>query len=76
MRPGRVWQNRFWERIIRDPKDLNNHLDYIHFNPVKHGLVDDPFEYTHSSLGNYFKKGSYSRDWRVLDPTEGKFYGE
>lgn len=38
-RPGRVWQNRFWDHVIRDENDLRRHLDYIHFNPVKHGIV-------------------------------------
>ncbi len=37
-----VWQNRFWEHLIRDDRDLQTHLDYIHYNPVKHGLVPSP----------------------------------
>ncbi|MCX6827195.1 MAG: hypothetical protein NTV06_08035 [candidate division Zixibacteria bacterium] len=47
---GKVWQNRFWDHIIRDNKDLNRHLDYIHYNPVKHGFVNNPFDYRDSSL--------------------------
>src|SRR5690606_30976615 len=39
VRNGRVWQNRFWDHVIRDQEDLNRHLDYIHYNPVKHGLA-------------------------------------
>jgi putative transposase len=60
---GRVWQYRFWDHIIRDQEDLRRHIDYIHFNPVKHGLVKDPFEYEHSSLRKYFQEGYYARDW-------------
>jgi putative transposase len=45
---GRIWQYRFWDHIIRDSPDLQRHIDYIHYNPVKHGLVTDPFEYEHS----------------------------
>jgi putative transposase len=60
---GRVWQYRFWDHVIRDQEDLRRHIDYIHFNPVKHGLVKDPFEYEHSSLRKYFEEGHYSRDW-------------
>ena len=62
---GRVWQNRFWDHIIRDQDDMNRHLDYIHFNPVKHGIVDDPFEYEYSSLNDFYRQGYYERNWRV-----------
>ena len=41
---GRIWQNRFWDHIIRDENDLNNHIDYIHFNPVKHGHTNSPWD--------------------------------
>jgi putative transposase len=37
---GRMWQNRFWDHIIGDQEDLNRHIDYVHFNPVKHGYVN------------------------------------
>ncbi len=76
VRSGCVWQNRFWEHVIRDQEDLNNHLDYIHFNPVNHETVDDPFDYSHSSLGSYLEKGLYIRNWRVLDSFEGSSFGE
>ena len=54
-----VWQSRFWEHWIRDEKDLARHLDYIHFNPVKHGLVDLPEQWPNSSLHTYIKMGIY-----------------
>ena len=73
--PGRVWQNRFWDHIMRDQNDLNSHLNYIHFNPVKHGLVTDPFEYNHSSFAKYVDEGFYLRGWGAVEKFEfeGKF---
>jgi len=60
---GRVWQNRFWDHIIRDQNDLNRHIDYVHFYPVKHRFVNSPFDWTHSSIHKYHAEGFYSRDW-------------
>ena len=74
---GRVWQYRYWDHIIRDQTDFNNHVDYIHYNPVKHGLTCDPFSYEYSSIHAYFKRGVYARDWGVNeDPTVPGDYGE
>jgi putative transposase len=66
-KPGRVWQNRFWDHIIRDENDMHRYIDYIHYNPVKHGLVNNPFNYAHSSLSEYAKTRSYTPDWGVKD---------
>ncbi|MEO1152066.1 MAG: transposase [Pseudomonadota bacterium] len=44
-----IWQRRFWEHSIRDHEDLDRHIDYIHWNPVKHGLVDDPDDWPYST---------------------------
>jgi len=60
---GRVWQSRFWDHAIRDENDMNRHIDYIHYNPVKHGLVKDPFKWQHSSLSDFYQRGLYSSDW-------------
>ncbi len=70
---GKVWQNGFWDHIIRDEPDLNNHLNYIHFNPVKHGLINRPFDYEQSSMRKY--KDNYAEDWGVIEAPEfeGKF---
>jgi len=74
---GRVWQYRFWNHIIRDGEDMNRHIDYIHYNSVKHGLVKSPFEYPHSSIHKYFSEGYYDKDWGIKDdPTRGENYGE
>ncbi|MFH2056579.1 MAG: transposase [bacterium] len=62
-RPGQVWQNRFWDHAIRDQEDFNRHVDYIHYNPVKHGDARDAFEYAYSSLSEFHRQGLYARDW-------------
>jgi putative transposase len=74
---GRVWQNRFWDHIIRDQDDLNRHIDYIHFNPVKHGYVSKPNDWQYSSFDEYHKNGVYPDDWGIVEPRhlEGD-YGE
>ena len=58
-----IWQRRFWEHLIRSQEDYNKHLDYIHYNPVKHGLVDFPLEWKQSSFHKYVKWGVYGIDW-------------
>ena len=60
---GRVWQNRFWDHVIRDDDDMNRHIDYIHYNPVKHGFVVSPFDWEQSSIRDYHKRGLYELDW-------------
>lgn len=50
---GAVWQHRFWDHIIRSEDDLRRHIDYIHFNPVKHRLVDDPSNWKLSSYRKF-----------------------
>ena len=66
-----VWQSRFWEHCIRDDDDLARHVDYIHFNPVKHGYVESPDAWPHSTWARWKKE--YGRpidtppeDWRPL----------
>jgi putative transposase len=59
----RFWQKRFYDHIIRDTTDLENHLHYIHYNPVKHGLVTRPEEWPHSSFLDWKKKGAYPDQW-------------
>jgi len=58
-----VWQRRFWEHVIRDEADLARHIDYIHFNPVKHGLVLSVADWPHSSFHRYVKRGDLPADW-------------
>jgi putative transposase len=58
-----IWQRRFWEHLVRDQQDFNNHVDYIHWNPVKHGHVERVCDWPHSSFHRYVKQGIYSNDW-------------
>jgi putative transposase len=58
-----VWQRRYWEHLIRDDQDWQQHVDYIHYNPVKHGLVCAPVEWKYSSFHTFVKQGLYSPDW-------------
>jgi putative transposase len=58
-----VWQRRFWEHLIRDEDELERLCDYIHYNPVKHGLVRGPRDWPYSSFHRFVKLGSYSADW-------------
>lgn len=59
-REAAVWQRRFWEHTIRDEEDLNRHLDYIHYNPVKHGLVKSAAEWPWSSFHRFVRMGYYA----------------
>jgi putative transposase len=74
---GRVWQRRFWDHIIRNEADLNRHIDYIHYNPVKHGLTKSPFDYQHTSIHDYHKEGYYQSDWGMtISPSVKGEFGE
>ncbi len=67
LRPGKagydLWQSRFWEHTIRDDDDLKRHVDYIHYNPVKHGLVARIADWPHSSFHRYVRQGDMPLDW-------------
>ena len=58
-----IWQARFFDHVIRDDDDLRAHLDYIHFNPVKHGLVKRVADWPHSTFHRLVKSGMYPADW-------------
>jgi len=58
-----IWQRRFMEHLIRDERDLESHVNYIHFNPVKHGYVKRPVDWPYSSLHRYIKQGWRQIDW-------------
>ena len=63
-----VWQRRFWEHTIRDETDLENHADYIHYNPVKHGLAVRPADWHDSSFHRFQALGHYPIDWGSSEP--------
>jgi putative transposase len=58
-----IWQRRFWEHWIRDENDLNRHIDYIHYNPVKHGLVSSVQDWKYSSFHEFVEMGYYNLEW-------------
>ena len=58
-----VWQRRFWEHLIRDPDDFNRHLNYIHYNPVKHKLANCPHAWPYSSFNRWVERETYAPDW-------------
>jgi len=62
-RESNIWQRRYYEHTIRDEKDFNLHLDYIHYNPVKHHYVQSAKEWKYSSFDKYLKLGWYDKDW-------------
>ena len=68
MQPNRrggydLWQPRYWEHTIRDESDFTRHADYIHFNPVKHGIVSHVRDWPHSSFHRYVRDGILPADW-------------
>ncbi len=75
-RESTLWQRRFWEHQIRDQNDFNRHLDYIHYNPVKHGLCKRPNQWPYSTLHRYIKAAKYPEDWAVQDDFDDSGYGE
>jgi putative transposase len=58
-----IWQRRFWEYTIRDETDLENHINYIHFNPAKHGYVHKPADWEWSTIHRYIELGFYDQNW-------------
>jgi putative transposase len=65
-----VWQRRFWEHQIRDERDFARHVDYVHYNPVSHGLVKAPRDWEYSSFHRYVRDGCYPVDWGANEQIE------
>ena len=62
-RRAAIWQQRFWEHLLRDDRDFERHVDYIHFNPVKHGHAARAIDWPYSSIHRYVRRGVLSPDW-------------
>jgi len=62
-REAGLWQPRFHDHVCRDVQDFERHLDYLHFNPVKHGHVRTPTEWAWSSFAHHVREGAYPMDW-------------
>lgn len=72
-----IWQRRFWEHMIRDESDFRRHMDYIHYNPVKHGYVNSVAEWPHSTFHRHVKDGIYPEDWGGnAEATQDADFGE
>ncbi|MFL6653281.1 MAG: transposase, partial [Sulfurifustis sp.] len=69
-----VWQRRYWEHLIRDEADFERHVNYIHYNPVKHACVVRPGDWRWSSFHRFVRLGLIPPTW-TSDPGEGG-YGE
>lgn len=71
-----VWQRRYWEHLIRDEEDFVRHVDYIHYNPVKHGYVQRPLDWPQSSIHRYIVEGMLPVDWGATADFDGMDFGE
>ena len=60
---GTLWQHRFWDHLIRDEDDFNQHMDYIHWNPVKHGFASKVDDWPYSSFHRLVRRGWYDENW-------------
>lgn len=71
-----IWQRRYWEHQIRDDADFARHVDYIHYNPVKHGWVTRVADWPHSTFHEYVKREMAPPDWGGCAGGEENDYGE
>jgi putative transposase len=69
-------KRRYWEHTIRDDRDFERHVDYVHFNPVRHGLVSRVRDWPHSSFHAYVRRGLLPQDWGGDFSHEHGSYGE
>jgi putative transposase len=58
-----VWQRRYWEHLIRNDRDYKAHMDYVHINPVKHGLVKEVKDWPYSTFHRLVKESVYEPGW-------------
>jgi len=66
-----IWQRRYWEHTCDDEDDLKRCVDYVHWNPKKHGLVENVSDWPWSSFHRFVEFGEYTNDWGRHDPTPG-----
>ena len=71
-----LWQRRYWEHVIRNELDLQRHVDYIHFNPVKHGHVNKAMDWPYSSFHRYVRNGLLGENWGSHVTADGDGFGE
>lgn len=75
-RESTLWQRRYWEHQIRDEVDYMQHMDYVHYNPVKHGLAAQVKDWPYSSFHRYTKKGVYGENWAMSVSADENGFGE
>ncbi|NOQ15249.1 MAG: transposase [Methyloprofundus sp.] len=72
-----IWQRRYWEHCIYDDRDFENHVNYIHYNPVKHGYVQRAVDWQYSTFHHYISKGILSADWgKAYEESDDVLFGE
>jgi len=71
-----IWQRRYWEHMIRDDEDYENHVNYIHYNPVKHGYVKRAVEWPYSTIHDYVEKGVVTMGWGCNEDDNEVGFGE
>lgn len=73
-----IWQRRYWEHTIDDERDYQSHVDYIHYNPVRHGLVTAAGDWRHSTFHEWIARGHYDPTWGTNEPesVRGKIWRE
>ncbi len=71
-----IWQRRYWEHLIRDASDYERHVDYIHYNPVKHGLVERATDWPYSTIHDYINRGILNMGWGHSGYDDGIDFGE
>ncbi len=71
-----IWQRRFWEHSIRDDRDYSKHIDYCHWNPMKHGYVQQVKDWPYSTFHRYVHQGLLASDWAGFTEPSGSEFGE
>ncbi|MDX1252236.1 MAG: transposase [Gammaproteobacteria bacterium] len=71
-----LWQRRYWEHTLRDERDMARHIDYIHYNPVKHGHVSCAADWPYSSFHRFVQRGVYPLGWGMADEINHGRFGE
>lgn len=71
-----IWQSRYWEHLVRDEEDFRRHLDYIHINPLKHGLVQRVGDWPYSTFHRDVERGAYPPHWAGGSQTDAELYDD
>lgn len=71
-----IWQRRYWEHVIHDEQDYEKHVNYIHYNPVKHGYVKRAIDWPYSTIHEYIRKGILDEGWAYEESDAESEFGE